>query len=320
MWKRVSSGLLVVVLLLSISTGAVTAQSPDDEDAVTVENDLIARMAESMEMTREELLRTLLDGQTFREVMDQQDVTLRQVMDRSVMLRRGRPPVSHPEVLLDILSDVLDMEPEAIREALEGGQTLADLIEAQGLDEDAVIDALKTDAIERINQAVEDSKLDAERAKAMIARIEEHDLETLLNRDFAPTPPMPRIGLEVLAEALGMSEDDLRAALEDGQTVPELIEAEGFSVEAVADDLKAAIVSRVELAVADGKVKEENADEMLEKLEDSDVIEDWLAGEAPFPGSRGGVANRVRKWLESAPSVLRFLHRRFPRLRRTPVR
>lgn len=225
MWKRVSLGVLVIGLLFSVGVSAVVAQSPDDEGEVTVENDLIARMAESMDLTREALLQALLDGQTFREVMDQQGVTLREVMPGPLMPCRGGPPVPRQALSLDILSDALGMEPEAIREALKEGQTLAELIEAKGL-----------------------------------------------------------------------------------------------SVEAVADDLKAVIVDRVAQAIEDGKIQEERADAMLEKLEDSDVIEDWLAGEAPFPGARGGVADRVCKWLQSAPTALRFLHRRFPRLHRAPAR
>ncbi len=320
MWKRLGLGVLVFVLLLSVGVGAVAAQTPDDEGEVTVENDLIARMAESMDLTREGLLQTLLDGQTFREVMDQQGVTLRDVMPRPMMGRRGGPPMPHPEMSLDVLSGALGMEPEAIREALKEGATLADLIEVQGLDEDEVVADLKAGAIERVNQALEEGKIDEDRAEAMIARIEESDLDTLLNRDFAPRPPMPPIALEMVADALEMSEEDLHAALEDGQTVPELIEAEGLSVEAVADDLKGAVVARVEDAVEEGKIDEDRADVMLERLEDSDVIEQWLAGEAPFPGSRSGVMDRVREWLRSAPKVLRFLRGRLPRHRRMPGR
>lgn len=225
MWKRLGLGVLVFVLLLSVGVGAVAAQTPDDEDEVTVENDLIARMAESMDLTREALLQTLLNGQTFREVMDQQGVTLRDVMPRPMVGRRGGPPMPHPEMSLDVLSEALGMEPEAIRDALS-----------------------------------------------------------------------------------------------EGQTVPELIEAEGLSVEAVADDLKDAVVERVEDAVEEGKIDEDRADAMLERLEESDVIEQWLAGEAPFPGSRSGVMDRVREWLRSAPKVLRFLRGRLPRHRRMPGR
>lgn len=320
MWKRVSLGVLVFVLLLSVGVGVVAAQGPDDEGEVTVENDFIARMADAMDLTREELLQTLLDGQTFREVMDQQDVNLRDVMPRPPMRRRGGPPMAHPEVSLEVISEVLGMESDAVREALKTGETLADLIEARGLDEDEVVADLKAGAIERVNQAIEDGKIDEDRADAMIARIEESDLERLLERTFEPRPPMPPIALEVLAEALDVTEEDLQAALEEGQTVPEIIEAEGLSVEAVADDLKDAMVERVEEAVADGKLEEERADVILERLEDSDVIEQWLAGETPFPGARNGVVDRVREWLRAAPRVLRFLHGRFPRGRRMPRR
>ena len=104
----------------------------------------------------------------------------------------------------------------------------------------------------------------------------------------------------------------LRAARDEGQTVPEIVEAEGLSIEAVADDLKGAIVERVADAVADGKLAEERADVILEQLEDSDMIEQWIAGEAPFPGNRRGVVDRIRAWLRAAPKALRFLNRRLP--------
>jgi hypothetical protein len=68
----------------------------------------------------------------------------------------------------------------------------------------------------------------------------------------------------LLAEALGISSEELQAALEDGTTMTELMEELGLDAATVRENLVAAHEQALEEAVADGIISQELADQILE--------------------------------------------------------
>ena len=74
---------------------------------------------------------------------------------------------------LDVVEDVLGLSAEEIRAGLDEGKTLADLAEEQGVSVEDLADAMAAQAIERIDQAVEDGKIDADRAADAKANLDE---------------------------------------------------------------------------------------------------------------------------------------------------
>jgi hypothetical protein len=92
--------------------------------------------------------------------------------------------------------------------------------------------------------------------------------------------------LDVAAEALGITEDELHDALRDGQTIAEVASAQGVEVQAVIDALVAEATTRIDAAVADGDLTEEEATERKADLEGR--VTDLVNGELPGPfGGRG---------------------------------
>jgi hypothetical protein len=77
--------------------------------------------------------------------------------------------------------------------------------------------------------------------------------------------------LDAVAKVLGMSSDDLSAALEDGKTLQELAEAAGVDVQDVKNALDAiraeSMRERINQAVEDGTMTQEKADWLLEGLD-----------------------------------------------------
>ena len=57
------------------------------------------------------------------------------------------------------------------------------------------------------------------------------------------------VQLEVAAEAIGITEDELRAALADGQSIRQVAEANGVDVQTVIDAMVAAATERLEAAI-----------------------------------------------------------------------
>jgi polyhydroxyalkanoate synthesis regulator phasin len=90
---------------------------------------------------------------------------------------------------------------------------------------------------------------------------------------------------DVVTELLGLSEDEIREALRDGQTLAELAEARGVSEETLVDALVDEAAEHLEEHVAVGDLTEEEAAERLEHLEER--ITDRVNGERPEPGERG---------------------------------
>lgn len=86
-----------------------------------------------------------------------------------------------------------------------------------------------------------------------------------------------------LAEILGMTPDEVAEALRGGQTIAELA---GDSVDEVIDALVAEATERIEAAVAEGRLTQERADEMLANLEEH--ITDRVNGELPLRPGHGG--------------------------------
>ena len=73
--------------------------------------------------------------------------------------------------------------------------------------------------------------------------------------------------LETAAEAIGIEEADLRAALEDGDTIADVAEANGVSADDVIDALVDAKADRIAEKVEEGSITQEEADEKLANYE-----------------------------------------------------
>ena len=69
--------------------------------------------------------------------------------------------------------DAIGVEPESLREALRSGRSLAEVAEEAGVERQTVVDAIVAQAIERIDDAVDDGRLEAERAEALKAELPE---------------------------------------------------------------------------------------------------------------------------------------------------
>jgi polyhydroxyalkanoate synthesis regulator phasin len=99
--------------------------------------------------------------------------------------------------------------------------------------------------------------------------------------------------LATAAEALGMTEEDLREALEaDGATLAQVAEDQGVAVDTLVQALVTAEEDRIAEAVADGRLTQEQADERLADLEQrvTDRVEAESGGRGPGggPGAAGG--------------------------------
>jgi len=88
-----------------------------------------------------------------------------------------------------------------------------------------------------------------------------------MNRGEFQGGPLHR-GLEAVADTLGLTEEELVEALRDGTSVAELAEEQGVDLDDIVSDVLAEAEERLEEAVENGRLTEDQKSQMLERLAD----------------------------------------------------
>ncbi len=147
------------------------------------------------------------------------------------------------------------------------GNWLENLAEALGITVDELEDAQQQAYAASVADAVAAGQITQEQADQILAR---HALESYIDRQA------------ILAAALGMSVDDLEAALADDQSIVDLMVERGIDSATLQTNARAAYETAVRQAVADGVITQAQADEILA----GDGFN--LFGRGGFGGHRGG--------------------------------
>ena len=180
---------------------------------------------------------------------------------------------------LDAASTALGMTPAELRTELQAGKSLATVAGEQGVDVDAVIAALVTEAKARLAQAVTDGKLTKAQADEKAADLEAR-ITDLVNR----TPPADgerrrgpgpghgpghamKANLDAAATALGLTTEELRTELRAGKSLATIAGEQGVEVGKVVSALVADAKARLAQAVTDGTLTQAEADEKAADLE-----------------------------------------------------
>jgi len=93
-------------------------------------------------------------------------------------------------------------------------------------------------------------------------------------------------GLDVAAQALGVSLEELHTALDGGQTLAQVAESKGVNVQVVIDALIAERTNHIAEEVTEGHLTQEEADAKLADL--SQRVTDMVNNPRPEGGPRGG--------------------------------
>lgn len=160
-----------------------------------------------------------------------------------------------------------------------------------GISRDSLNDAITTAGNETVDEAVTNGDLTESQGDALKNRIENGNF-------FRFGRPGARIGmaifghgvtLDTVADTLGISVDDLKAELQSGSTLEEIITAHGSSVDTVVNALVEQARTSLDTAVANGRLTQEQADNMLSAMPErlTQLIENGFGGDcAPHNGGR----------------------------------
>lgn len=100
-------------------------------------------------------------------------------------------------------------------------------------------------------------------------------------------------GLDAAAETLGLSVEDLRTALSEGQSLADVAAANGVDVQSVVDALVAEAQAHMAEKVAEGDLTQEEADERLATV--TERITAMVNGERPEGPPEGGLRDRMQE-------------------------
>jgi len=183
---------------------------------------------------------------------------------------RHRGPGGAPGARLETVAEVIGISVEDLRAALADGQSIAEVAEANGVDRQAVVDALVEAAMARLDEV----------EAALPGRMSD-----LVDREGWGDGARAGLrlaaeGLDVAANVIGISEADLLAALRDGDTLAEVAEANGVDPQAVIDALAAAATEAIDAAVEAGDLDADRATALKEGLVDriTERVEEGRSG------------------------------------------
>lgn len=177
--------------------------------------------------------------------------------------------------------DLLKLDQSAVRAKLAEGKTLAEIAADQGVSRDTLKQAL-TDAnnkrLEERKQAFADS------------------LDSLIDRSGNQIPDR-KLGMTGIfgardlassASVLGMTEDELKTALEGGKSLADLAKEKNVDVRKLVDAQTEAIKAAIQEALASGKLTQEQADKQLANAATmaEKIVNDTHVRKGP--GGRGG--------------------------------
>lgn len=149
----------------------------------------------------------------------------------------------------------------------ESKAVIDDAASQLGVEPAELSDALKQALKNRIDEAVDDGRLTEEQADELKTRVDADEFPLLgglglFGRGFHGGPGPGHFELlETAASYLDLTEAELRDALED-QTLAEIAEEQGKTASGLVQQLVATQTKRIDEAVVDGRITEEQATEL----------------------------------------------------------
>ncbi|MFQ5613814.1 MAG: hypothetical protein ACE5H9_16950 [Anaerolineae bacterium] len=211
--------------------------------------------------------------------------------DRHPRLARG---------LLQVVAETLDMSVEELMEALRGGQTVQDIAAEKGVEMADLAEAIYQAGVEAVNAAVEEGKLSQDQADRILDRLSDrrdscvNDGQCQLFPGKGRRPGQAqqagrRVAVQAIADTLDMSVEELMEALRGGQTVQDIAAEKGVEMADLAEAIYQAGVEAVNAAVEEGKLSQDQADRILDRLSDrrDSCVNDGQC-QPPQGGRRGG--------------------------------
>ena len=158
---------------------------------------------------------------------------------------------------------------EDLRARLADGESLADIIEAEGGDLEAVVTAALTGLDEKVEAFVEAGRLESDQVDDYKAAAEQRVRDWLAGtNDGFRGKSRGRMGgkshglIAIVSEQTSVSVEDIRTKLADEESLADIVEEAEGDLTAVTDAAMASFETRLTTAIENGRVSAEQADEL----------------------------------------------------------
>ena len=189
---------------------------------------------------------------------------------------------------------------DELRTRLQGGESLADIIEAEGGDLEAVVTAALAGLDEKVDALVAAGRLESDQVDDYKAAAEQRVRDWLAGTyDGKRGKGRGRLGgkgvglISLVSEQTGVSTDDVRAKLADGQSLADVIEEAGGDLTAITDAAMEAYETRLTAAIEHGRISADQADELRQGMRER--IDTALHADGG-PGCKGHGKSGSRGW------------------------
>lgn len=196
----------------------------------------------------------------------------------SVSAYGQNPPVCPTD---PIPMDLLDMTAAEIRAELNAGKTIQEIFEEKGLDYEEFSEQWLADHQACLDEAVAEGELTEEQAQLLQERLEERVEEGFLYNQMQQFGSAMRSYMNFrveklweggtglvgeLLEKLGITFDELKVRLQGGENLADIAEEAGIDLNAIHEERIADQLERIEQLLADGKITEDQAERMQDRL------------------------------------------------------
>lgn len=177
---------------------------------------------------------------------------------------------------MKVAAQTIDIDVNDLRDAIAGGQTVAAVATAHGVDPQRVVDALVQAADARIDQAEQAGRIDAERAAKLKARAPKaadrvvRETQQVLGafRARLARHALRAAGLQAAAGAIGISTTDLRHELANGHSIADVAAAHHVDLTKVEGAMTDAAKQTLTAAVQAGRITAKRAERIESRLSD----------------------------------------------------
>lgn len=159
------------------------------------------------------------------------------------------------------------------------GNFLERVAEKLGISVDQLKEAIQSAALDAVNEAEANGQITAEQANKARERIESGQgirgfFERRHDRREHRRDLVRKGIVESAAESMGMTFDELKAELQAGDSIADVAAEQGVSLDTVKSAITTDAEAKLGEAVANGRITQERADELLAKL--SEHLDDIL--------------------------------------------
>ncbi len=177
---------------------------------------------------------------------------------------------------LKIAADKIGVSTADLKAALKSGKSVADVARSKNVDPADVVKALVGAADKKIDTAVTNGKLSADKATKLKANLADRATNLINNTHlnkahvkaarYARRHHLVKQGGNIAAQTIGISPQALRTAAKGGQSVAEVATSKGVAPQKVITAIVNAGNTKIDQAVANGKLSAARAATLESKL------------------------------------------------------